>query len=226
MWHLFIIGFFMGLGAAAVPGPINLEVVRRTLSRGPRQGFAFGMGAVTADVIFVIAGTLGALALINALPEDYRAALFLLGSILLLFIGVSALRARVPVDKKPIQVTQAMPSLGGESSNGVILSTVRSYFLALVLTLASPSTIMWWLFTIVGVSKITGEAERQDLVPGLLASGVGTACTLWVAAMVTVTGRFHRKIQPQTYLLVERICGGALCVFGFYSLYEAIKLLL
>src|SRR5690606_29364249 len=27
MWHIFIIGLVMGLTAAAVPGPINLEVV-------------------------------------------------------------------------------------------------------------------------------------------------------------------------------------------------------
>lgn len=227
MWHLFLLGMGMGLVAAAVPGPINLEVVRRALSRGPRLGFAFGMGAVTADVIFVIAASQGILALVTALPKQGRATLWLVGSILLFLVGINALRAKLPENKHPVSldVTQEMPSLDFEKPAPQLRRLVRGYLLALVLTLTSPSTIMYWVFTSLGVAKAITEADEVDHAPLLLAAGVGAACTAWVSVVVTVAGRTHRRINPKTYLLVERVGGAGLMFFGGYSLFQAVKTL-
>jgi len=227
MWHILGIGLFMGIMAAAVPGPINLEVVRRALVRGPRVGFAFGMGAVTADILFVIASSVGALALFSALPKSGQAMMWLIGSVLLLLVGISALRAKVKEEKRPLtDETQELSTIEIVGPVYGIRRIVRNYFLGLALTLSSPPTIMYWIFTMVGFTRFTADAERPELVPWLLAAGVGTTCTLWVAGVATIAGSFHRKIQPATYLLVERIGGAALCGFAFYSLYKAIRIIM
>lgn len=226
MWHIFFIGLVIGITAAAVPGPINLEVVRRALSRGPKIGFAFGMGAVTADVLFVVASSVGALALISALPKGGRALLWLVGSVLLLLVGISALRARVPVERRPMpDDTQELSTIELTGPVYGARRMVRNYFLGLALTLTSPPTIMYWVITGLGFAKFTAEAEDPEKVPIALAAGVGISCTLWVTGVVTIAGRFHRRIRPETYLLVERIGGAALCSFAGYSLYKAIRIL-
>lgn len=227
MWQIFIIGLVMGITAAAVPGPINLEVVRRALSRGPRVGMAFGMGAVTADVLFVIASSVGALALFTALPKGGQAILWLVGSILLLLVGMSALRARMPIERRPMpDDTQEISSVEFPGPVYNVRRVIRNYFLGLALTLTSPPTIMYWVITGLGIAKFTAEAEDPEKVPLTLAAGVGISCALWVAGVVTIAGSFHRKIQPQTYVLVERIGGAALCSFAVYSLYKAMRILL
>lgn len=221
----------MGLTAAAVPGPINLEVVRRSLNRGPILGLAFGMGAVTADIIFCIAGSYGASSLVNSLPRNGKAFMWLVGSTCLLLVGLSALRAKVPVPRPLPHMGQTQEIGTLQFSHPVIgmQRILKYYFLALILTLTSPATIMYWVATLLGVSKFTAdptEVDRPDYVPFVLAAGVGIACTLWVIMVATIAGKFHRRIQPRTYLLVERAGGLALCGFAAFSFYKAIRILL
>lgn len=228
MWHIYMLGFVIGITAAAVPGPINLEVVRRALSRGPKVGAAFGMGAVSIDIVFVLMASMGALALVNALPAAGKATLWLVGSLLLLMVGISAFRAKMPPPpRRPIRDdTQEVPTIGRTGPVVSLHRILRNYFLGVVLTITSPSTIMYWLFTTIGTAKLTAEADHPELVPWLLAAGVATSCTIWVLGAVTIAGRFHRRIQPQTYLIVEHIGGAALCIFAAYSLYKAVRILM
>jgi threonine/homoserine/homoserine lactone efflux protein len=231
MWHIYVIGFVMGITAAAVPGPINLEVVRRSLSRGTILGLAFGMGAVTADVIFCIAGSLGASTLVNSLPRGGKAIMWLIGSTCLLIVGIAALRAKEqpPKTAPPITETQEIQTL--ELRHPVIGLTriLKYYFVALGLTLSSPATIMYWVANSVGVSKFLGdpsEADQPDYVPYVLATGVAIATTLWVLGVATIAGKFHRRISPRAYVLVEHAGGLALCSFAAFSFYKAIRILL
>ena len=104
---------------------------------------------------------------------------------------------------------------------------VGSFLLGLALTLSSPPTIMFWIFTSLTVASThLNRGQENVYVPYLLASGVGVACSLWVTGAVLVTARFHRSLQPRTYIWVERIAGVALCGFAVYGLLEAAKILM
>jgi threonine/homoserine/homoserine lactone efflux protein len=231
MWHIYVIGFVMGLTAAAVPGPINLEVVRRALSRGTILGLAFGMGAVTADIIFTIAMTYGASTLVNSLSRNGKALMWLFGSVCLLFVGFTAFRAKMP-EQKPLPKIGETQEIGTiELAHPVVglQRILKYYFVALFLTLSSPATIMYWVASSIGFSKFTSdpaEVDQPDYVPYVLAAGVGIACTLWVVMVATIAGKFHRRIQPRTYLLVEHAGGLALCGFAAFSFYKAIRILM
>ena len=84
MWKIYLLGLTVGLGAVAAPGPINVEIVRRSLAYGARIGGAFGLGVFAADLCFLVATSMGAAAIINGLPPWARAAIFGVGAILLL----------------------------------------------------------------------------------------------------------------------------------------------
>lgn len=228
MLQIFTVGLALGFYAAAMPGPINLEVIRRSISRGPRLGLSFGLGASLADVTFVLLSSLGALALINSLPLWGKGIMWLTGSVILFILGVRGLRARFPVNAVG-NVTGLQQSLNGTLNirRASISDMVKSFLLGLALTLSSPPTIMFWVFNslMVASTHLTGAAAENVNVPYLLAAGVGVATTLWVTGAVLVTSRFHRNLRPRTYIWVERIAGGALCGFASYALFEALKIL-
>lgn len=228
MIKVILVGMALGFYAAAMPGPINLEVIRRSISRGPRLGWTFGLGACLADVIFVLLMSFGALALFNQLPEWGKGIMWITGASILFVLGIQGIRARLPKKPASTGLTGQIPSQQWVAPPKVtVTEMVGSFALGLALTLSSLPTIMFWLITSAGVasSHLTMTPDENNQVPYLLAVGVGTACTLWVTGAVLVSARFHRNLKPTTHLWVERVAGVALCIFGTYGAIEAIKIL-
>lgn len=65
---LFIKSVAMGFSIAAPVGPIGMLCIQRTLSRGFRSGFATGIGAACADMVYGLLGALGIAAIATTLP--------------------------------------------------------------------------------------------------------------------------------------------------------------
>ena len=220
MWHIFLYGFAFGFGAAVFPGPINLEVIRRAISRGPISAISFGMGAVSADVFYVLAISAGAAALLSALPAWAQAFLYALGALLLLFIGAKAVRTKV-VEVLPEDDT----SEPGEDADVVIkerpVSLIRGFLLGLLLTLGSPPTIFYWLLMSVTAAQHFGNGLVFSFV---LACGVFFACSLWVLAVSLTIGQFHRHLNSRYILFVERTVGAILICLAVYSAGKAVAL--
>lgn len=223
MWEIFVLGLAVGFGAAAFPGPINLEVVRRSVSQGTRGGVAFGLGAVSADLIYVTGTSLGAAALVAALPGWSKPVMYLLGAALLFGLGITALRAKVALEDPPPISPRVSPKVKQRLEKTQDTGLIHGYLLGFVLTFTSPSTLAYWAF--VSVSA-TGHALQQGGSITLpLVIGVGTACTIWVFFAATIAGLFHRKISPKAYIYIERAAGIALCTFAAVSAYKGIELL-
>jgi len=89
---------FAGFLAAAVlitvsPGPDNLMVLSVGMTRGRRQGVAFGLGCALGCLSHTVLAALGVSALIKASPLAFGA-LKLLGGAYLIWLGYGALRSR------------------------------------------------------------------------------------------------------------------------------------
>ncbi len=225
MLQVFLYGIIVGIGAAAFPGPINIEVLRRAVSRGPIFGALFGLGAVTADVFYVTGSSWGAGQFFLELPEWGKAVMALAGAALLGFLGIRALRYKAPSADSTLS---AIPLDEGMSAPGTFVYNhaprlLRSYGLGFTLTLFSPSTIAYWLFI-----SLASAHHFQDTpnVVAPLSLGVALACTTWVIIATTMVGHFHKHISPRMYVLVERIAGGALLFFAAASVVTAINRLL
>ncbi|KQQ36156.1 lysine transporter LysE [Duganella sp. Leaf126] len=89
-----LIGF---LGAAMLitisPGPDNLMVLSVGVSRGRRQGMAFGIGCALGCLSHTLLAALGVSALIAASPLAFGA-LKVAGGAYLVWLGIGALRSR------------------------------------------------------------------------------------------------------------------------------------
>jgi threonine/homoserine/homoserine lactone efflux protein len=86
---------FLGVAVAitASPGPDNLMVLGVGMSRGRKQGMAFGLGCALGCFSHTVLATLGVSGLIAASPLAFGG-LKLLGGLYLVWLGIGALRSR------------------------------------------------------------------------------------------------------------------------------------
>lgn len=89
---------FIGFLSAALlitisPGPDNLMVLSVGVSRGRRQGMAFGIGCALGCLSHTVLAAIGVSALIAASPMAFGA-LKLVGGAYLVWLGIGALRSR------------------------------------------------------------------------------------------------------------------------------------
>lgn len=89
---------FLAFLAAAVlitasPGPDNLMVLGVGMSRGRRQGMAFGLGCALGCLTHTVLATIGVSALLAASPTAFTA-LKVAGGLYLVWLGIGALRSR------------------------------------------------------------------------------------------------------------------------------------
>lgn len=77
----------------ASPGPDNLMVLSMGISRGRRQGIAFGLGCALGCISHTLLAVLGVSALVAASPLAFSA-LKWAGGAYLIWLGIQALRSR------------------------------------------------------------------------------------------------------------------------------------
>lgn len=211
----------MGVFAAVFPGPINLEVVRRAVGRGPEVGAAFGLGAVLADVILCTGAVLGATALFSSLPDWGKGVLGIVSSGIIMMIGLSALQAKIK-PPPPVSANGEESHAGEPHKLASLRELVKNFFFGMAITLTSPSTITFWIFASVYTAKFVGD--EPDLNIALITgAGVAASCGSWVMGAVTIAGRFHKRLDPKTYLALERVVGVGLLVIAGLSLLKALQ---
>jgi len=170
-------GFILGWSVAWPPGPVNAEMLRRSvIPRAQGGGFwaawQLGLGACTGDFLWALAVMTGAGALLNT--PSVRQVLAVVSFALLLFLaGMFALRAwrTARSREKPLD--------GSDANDGKRMTGRRGYFLGLTLALTSPWNLGFWLAVIGGQQSVTRD-------PSLVNSLVFAACVVLGAVAWTL----------------------------------------
>ena len=170
-------GFVLGWSVAWPPGPVNAEMLRRTLL--PRsQGGGFwgawqvGLGACTGDFLWALAVMTGAGALLNT--PRIRLVLAVVSLILLLFLaGMFALRAWRCA--RPA-AREAAP-FGDEPDNAPRARKYGAYFLGLIMALTSPWNLGFWLAVIGGQQSVTRDSSLGNSLA--FAGAVVLGAVIW-----------------------------------------------
>ncbi|MCX7019302.1 MAG: LysE family transporter [bacterium] len=225
MLTLFILGIIVGIGAAAAPGPINLEIVRRAVARGPRIALSFSLGTLSGDLIYLTAASMGATALVINLPPMGKAVMFFIGAALLMVMAVRIFLVYVKGGKTA--APNGIDADVAESETPALTATTmaRSYIIGLALTLSSPTTIAYWLTVSIYAAQQAPHMGKDFSVTAPLVAGVAISCVLWVSTVVTLASLFHKRISPRATRIIEMIVGSGLVIFSFIALYNGIRLL-
>ena len=216
-------GLCFGLALAAPPGPMNAIIAEESVLRGWTSGFAAGLGAVTADVVFFLLAVAGVVTVVEQIPT-LRGVMVGIGGFLMLYFAYGAAKgAQEPF--RPDAETAASDS--------------RGFRKAFALALTNPYQVLFWLTVGVGLlqpgqldvlaalpvvgDRLAGQFLVATGSPALLVSfflGIGLWITGFPAALVAG--------ERRTETLAPVVSAGsavALAGFGVFFLFDAVNTL-
>lgn len=194
---LFFKAVLIGFSIAAPVGPIGLLTIQRTLERGMTAGFATGMGAALADMLYGAIGAFGVRWVIDALSSA-RIYLAIGGGALLLWLAWQTWRT-------PIATTVAKAP-GGPSWASCFIGT---FFL----TLSNPATILSFVAVFGALSgNVTGSISPLPMVLGVLFGS-----SLWWLTLSTIVGYGRRHFTDIWRQRINTISAMALAAFALWQ---------
>ena len=150
-------GFLLGWSVAWPPGPINAEMLRRTLLPRERGGgfwaaWQLGLGACTGDFLWALAVMAGAGALLNT--PRIRLILGVISLLLLLLLAAMFARSAW----RSWQASARTKSILADDSV-VARSKYSGFLLGLTIALTSPWNLGFWLAVIGGQQSVARDAS-------------------------------------------------------------------
>lgn len=188
----FLQGLTMGLAYVAPIGLQNLFVINTALTRTKRYVFLTAIIVTFFDVTLALACFFG----IGAVMEHskwLKMAILLIGSIVVIMIGISLLKAKGSMDGSP-------------DVNKPVLKIIST---ACVVTWFNPQALIDGS-VMLGAFKAT-LPEGQDLNFIL---GVAGASFLWFFGLSTIISLFSAKITDKVLRIINIICGTVIIIYG------------
>ncbi len=161
-------GVLFGLALAAPPGPMNAVIAEESVVRGWLAGFRAGLGAMSADLVFLVLALAGVVTVVERYPT-LRGGMVVVGGVLMLYFALDAARS-----------TGA--TLAGEETGAS-----HGFSKAFLLALTNPYQILFWLTVGVGLLD-PGRLDVFGHLPGDTLAGAVVVETGSVALILGLFG--------------------------------------
>lgn len=202
MLHDFMLGLLLGWGAAIPIGPMNLEIIRRNLRYGFTTGVLFGLGLCSADLVYLMLLSFGALIILQH-PLVLKI-VSLLGAAILFYFVYLTLKQKPSVDT---QATTADFKHYG-------LHTLQGF----LMTCVNPMTVLFWSSVSATVAMIS---QHNSLTVVILGLGVFAGACSWMLSLNTALHFVRHRLSVNTVRWMNYSGALFLAVFAVISLYHA-----
>lgn len=196
---------FLGVSLAAPIGPVNAGQIDRGIKGGFFHAWLFGLGATTADVLYMCLVYLG---FVNILQISVvQTFLWLFGFFVLVYTGIESLLSA----KKHTMVN-------GRGS----IRFSKSYFSGFFMSLLNPLSILFWIGiygSILANTVLTNSDKHLVIYSAAILIGV----LLWDFMMAILSSVLRKYLTPSLLTTISLISGISLIVFGLYFGYQGIK---
>lgn len=159
------IGFLTGFTASIPLGPSGLESVNRSMSKGFREGFKVSLGAVSADLLYIVIINLGLFTLLSK-HRNFQSIFWIVsGVILILFNRLSFTDSKKKTDSKNL--------LNKYTSNGFVTG--------FLITFVNPTTPSLWIAlstTVLSVWRYHGRIYFLTSVSSMMIGSITWFCLL------------------------------------------------
>lgn len=195
MLESFLQGILLGFGVAVPFGPLNILILSYAL-HSFKNAFALGLGAMSADIFYLLLLLFGLLSFLN--NEILTQIIAICGFAFLSFMAISLLKNRA----KSLNLKQ----------NALNESVFKSYAKGFILNLFNPYIIGFWA----SVSLIFSQsASKLFMVFGLF-----VAILLWVFSLSFVVFKFTHLFTIRTLRSINIISAVIIQYFALVLLYK------
>ena len=195
----------MGLAYVAPIGLQNFFVINTALTQTRRRSFATAFIVIFFDVTLALACFFG----IGAIMEKSQLiemAVLLIGSLIVIWIGISLLRSKDDTL---------------ESSKDVNVPILKVISTACVVTWFNPQALIDGTMML-GAFKATLPAGTDFFFVG----GFASASVLWFLSISTVISLFSARFNDKTLRVINVICGVVIIFYGLKLLWSFIQMVM
>lgn len=192
----FITGILLGLGVAIPIGPLNILIMNYSLSSFGR-GFALGMGAMSADILYFVLLSLGVLVVFDN-PWIFKS-IAIFGAIFLLYMAWACYK-------------NASKMLAKISNTERGESLLACYLKGLGLNSINPFIIGFWL----SLSSVVASSANWMIA----ALGVLLALFAWVLGLSIVTSLARRIISAKVARIFSYVSAVLMLFFTAFLIYN------
>ncbi|WP_422657163.1 LysE family translocator [Paenibacillus sp. EC2-1] len=205
---LFLSYVILGLSLSAPIGPINAAQLDRGIKKGFWHSWLFGLGAVLADILYMVLVYLG---VVHFLSTPFmQTFLWLFGAFVLIYTGIESL---INAGKVNISTKKKDESL------------IANLFSGFLMSLSNPMTILFWLGIYGSVLvKTASDHGKSDLF--LFSTAIIIGVLIWDLTMAGISSIFRKLLSTRAITLISVLSGLSLIIFGIYFGVRALKLLL
>lgn len=183
----------------ASPGPDNLMVLGMGISKGRRQGIAFGLGCGLGCLSHTVLAVIGVSALIAASPTAFTL-LKVSGGLYLIWLGINALRSKGDAKVEAVQAEEQ--------------SLTKLFFKGVFANAINPKVVLFFLsFLPQFIIQANGNVSGQM-------AALGITFSLQAAVLFGMLGYFSGAIgqwlntRPKAGLILDRIAGAVFVALG------------
>ena len=192
----FITGILLGLGVAIPIGPLNILIMNYSLSSFGR-GFALGMGAMSADILYFVLLSLGVLVVFDN-PWIFKS-IAIFGAIFLLYMAWACYK-------------NASKMLAKISNTERGESLLACYLKGLGLNSINPFIVGFWL----SLSSVVVSSANWMIA----ALGVLLALFAWVLGLSIVTSLARRIISAKVARIFSYVSAVLMLFFTAFLIYN------
>lgn len=192
----FITGILLGLGVAIPIGPLNILIMNYSLSSFGR-GFALGMGAMSADILYFVLLSLGVLVVFDNTWIFKSIAIF--GAIFLLYMAWACYK-------------NASKMLAKISNTERGESLLACYLKGLGLNSINPFIVGFWL----SLSSVVVSSANWMIA----ALGVLLALFAWVLGLSLITSLARRIISAKVARIFSYVSAVLMLFFTAFLIYN------
>ena len=204
--HPFFEGVILGFTLAMLLGPALFALLQTSIHRGVKSGFFLALGIFMSDITVVVFTYMGAVQLLSN-QRNYVVA-GLCGGIILILFGVYTFIRKVHIDEdNNLNEVKKVP--------GVLTYILKGYFLNIM----NPFVWFFWISVMVGIGSNYGADK-----PAVISFFMGTLITIFGTDVfkVFIANKIKRYLNPKVLILINRIVGILLAIFGIFLMLRVI----
>lgn len=208
IFQAIIVGFSTGFIASIPLGPSGLESVSRSISKGFREGFKVSLGAVSADIAYIIIINLGLFTILTRNPKFHSLFWVVSGIVLIL-------SNRISFESK---------NLDYELEKSISRTTSNGFVTGFLITFLNPTTPSLWIAlsgTIFNVWRHHGRIFFIFSISSMIIGSITWFCFLNILVSKGFK-RFNPNFSSNTSKLMNYLLFGLGVAFIIWGTYKFI----